>query len=302
MPVAVLAWYAVGFGPWWASAQAAATTWPGRALPALSGAGIAAVAIGGAVGGLVAGLLVRRFLVAVPLALGLGTGLWMLGRSLPSAVQVESGTARGVLVVLLVTTGLGAALGALGSHRSVPTAIALALPVATYAVLPGSRLADSRWTDALNGWLVAIGLALLLYAACWRTGWRAIGWWPLVAGAYLAAFAALAAAATAASVAARYTPDGHAGRRQADAIADGAMDSFVGAFLPFLRLYWPWLGIAVFLAVMMVALKIRALPPKPPPVPVIDDRGNDAYLSDDLDWIDRTEPRRRLVPRRGPAA
>jgi hypothetical protein len=48
----------------------------------------------------------------------------------------------------------------------------------------------------------------------------------------------------------------------------------------------------------MVALKVRALPPPPPPRNPYDDRSNDAQLSDDLDWIDREEPKRRLLPRR----
>jgi len=47
-----------------------------------------------------------------------------------------------------------------------------------------------------------------------------------------------------------------------------------------------------------VALKLRALPPAPPPPDPYADRSNDAVLSDDLDWIDEIEPRRRLLARR----
>jgi hypothetical protein len=85
-----------------------------------------------------------------------------------------------------------------------------------------------------------------------------------------------------------------------DAVGDAATEAFFQSFEPLLREYWPWLILAVLLAIPMVALKLRALPPPPPPPDVYADKSNDAVLSDDLDWIDRDEPRRRLLPRRDP--
>ena len=81
-------------------------------------------------------------------------------------------------------------------------------------------------------------------------------------------------------------------------MANTATDAFFKSFAPMLREVRPWLAVAVLLAIPMVALKIRALPPPPPPPYPYDDRTNDAVLSDDLDWIDRTEPKRRLLARR----
>jgi hypothetical protein len=81
-------------------------------------------------------------------------------------------------------------------------------------------------------------------------------------------------------------------------VANAGTDAFFSAYEPLLRNYWPWLVAAVLLAIPMVALKVRALPPPPPPRNPYDDRSNDAQLSDDLDWIDRQEPKRRLFARR----
>lgn len=76
------------------------------------------------------------------------------------------------------------------------------------------------------------------------------------------------------------------------------MDAFFNSFEPLLREYGAWLVVAVLLAIPMVALKLRALPPAAPPPDPYAHRTNDAVLGDDLDWIDREEPRRRLLPRR----
>lgn len=275
VPVGVVVWYALGFGPWFLRSR--------ELLPAAP-SGLDVVVVGGLVGGVLAGMVVRRLQVAVPaVLLAAGGAGWLAEQP------------RWLLVTLLVATGVGTFAGAIGSYRSVLAAIGLALPVASYVVLPGSDWAGDR-TAVFDGLLVSIGFAMLLYIACWHNGWRALTWWPMVAGAYLSSFALMAAAE---QVAATYRPD------DPDAVARAAMDGFSQAFRPFLEVYWPWLAVAVFLAVMIVALKIRVLPPVAPvprPVP-LDDRGNDAYLPDDLGWFDYQEPRRlvdRLPRRREP--
>ncbi len=295
VPVAAMLWYVAGFGPWFFGSQDAMASWSERRLLPLDGSGADVVLVGGAVGGVVAGLVVRRLRLAVPLTVALGIGLWMLARK----VQIYRTGApsyheqRVMLFALLVATGLAAIVGALGSRRSVAAAVAAALPVASYALLPGTHTAGQPWLTELNGVMIAIGFALLLYIACWRSGWPAVTSWPLVAASYLVAFALIA---TAADVARAFS-DGHRGR---DVIANVATDAFVRAFRPFAETYWPWLAVAVFLGVMIVALKIRAVPPAEPVVPY-DPRPNDAFIPDDLDWIDRPEPRRRLIPRRNAA-
>jgi hypothetical protein len=291
VPCATVAWYLLGFGPWFFGTQDAMAPWSQRELLPLAGSGIDVVATGAAIGGVVAGLLTGRIRIAVPLTVALGTGLWFLARSQPvdRAAYAEQ---RGVLVTLLVCTGLGAILGALGARRSVVAAVALTLPVASYALLPGSHLTGRTWVVDLDGLLVAIGFALLLYVACWRSGWPGMPSWPVVTAAYLASFAAITSAS---AVADRF----EAGAQNTDSVAGTATDAFVQAFRPFLSTYWPWLVAATFLAIMIVALKIRAIPPVKPQIPY-DDRPNDAFLPDELDWVDRPEPRRRLIPRRDP--
>jgi hypothetical protein len=90
--------------------------------------------------------------------------------------------------------------------------------------------------------------------------------------------------------------------KPADAVGDASTEAFFQSFEPMLREYWPWMAVGVLLAIPMVALKLRALPPPPPPPDPYADKSNDAVLSDDLDWIDQEEPRRRLLPRRQPAS
>jgi hypothetical protein len=171
----------------------------------------------------------------------------------------------------------------------VVAAFALAIPVAWLALRPANQLAEWRWLWQLNGLLVAAGLAILLYVACWRRGWRSAYFWVPLAGFYLAAFGIVAGI--------RVVSRAPAGR-STDLTADAATDAFFGSFEPMLREYWPWLVLAVLLAIPMVALKLRALPPPPPPPDPYAERSNDAVLSDDLDWIDRDEPKRRWLPRR----
>ncbi len=294
VPCATVAWYILGFGPWFFGSQDAMAPWSEREVLPLSGTGIDTVVVGGVIGGVVAGLIVLRLRIAVPLAVALGTGLWFLARGHLVYLTDPPSYAeqRGVLVTLLVATGIGAILGVLGSRRSVLAAVAIALPVAAYALMPGRKLDGELWVGDLNGLLVATGFAVLLYVACWRSGWPAVASWPVVAAVYLAAFAIMTTTET---VADRF----RSGPQTSDLVADTATDTFVHAFRPFLATYWPWLVAAVFLAIMIVALKIRAVPPVKPAIPY-DARSNDAFIPDDLDWIDRPEPRRRLIPRREP--
>lgn len=290
VPSATVAWFLLGFGPWFLGDQDAMASWSQRELLPLTGAGMDVIAVGAAIGGIVAGLITGRIRIAVPLTLALGTGLYLLARSHRPDVVPDNG----ILATLLVCTGAGAVLGALGSRRSVVAAVAVALPVASYALLPASQLPERTWVTDLTSLLIAIGFALILYVACWRSGWRAVPSWPVVAAAYLVSFAMIASAG---AVAAQF----RAGRQSTDDVASTATDTFVKAFEPFLATYWPWLVAATFLAIMIVALKIRAIPPAPAEM-TVDERSNDAFLPDDLDWIDQTEERRRIIPRRAPAA
>lgn len=277
LPAALVAWFLVGFGPTYlAGLPDGATSFVPVRLELL--------VLGGLAGGVAAGLLVGRLRIAGPLVLLVAGGTWWLsGNSLSD---------RGFLLTLLVASLLGGILGALGTRSSVIAAFALAVPVAWYATRPAGELADWRWLWQLNGLLVAVGLALLLYVACWRRGWPSAYYWFPLAAAYLASFAVVEAVREVAVPAGRST----------DEIANAGTDAFFTAFEPLLREYWPWLVLAVLLAIPMVALKIRALPPPPPPPSPYDDRGNDAVLSDDLDWVDREEPERRLLPRRQPVS
>ena len=92
---------------------------------------------------------------------------------------------RRLLITLLVASAVGALFGALGTRSSVVAAFALAMPVAWFALRPANQLQDWRWLWQLNGLLVAAGLAILLYVACWRRAgdrrtsgcrWRASTW------------------------------------------------------------------------------------------------------------------------------
>jgi hypothetical protein len=271
-PVGVLVWYALGFGPWYLES--------GELLPSVPSA-LDAVVLGALVGGLLAGMVVRRLQVAVPVVLLAAGGLcW------------STDVPRWVLVTMLMATGAATVFGAVSSYRSVLAAIGLTLPVASYVVLPGRDWLGDR-TAMFDGLLVAVGFTMLLYVACWHNGWRALTWWPVVTGAYLSSFALITALDRGAAAYRPGDPDG---------VADAAMDGFVQAFRPFVETNWPWLAVAVFLAVMTAALKIRVLPPVTPQPrsDLLDDRGNDAYLPDDLGWFEYEEPKRLLdrIPRR----
>jgi hypothetical protein len=273
IPSAVVAWFVAGFSATYLKGLPGGTTMfvPPR---------IDLLVLGGFAGGVLAGLLIARVRIAVPVVLIVATGMWWL--------TGNSWSDRSLVVMLLVASAVGALFGALGARSSVVAAFALALPVAWYAQRPAEQLTDWRWLWQLNGLLVAIGLALLLYVACWRRGWRSAYFWVPLAGFYLASFGVVDAV----RVISRSTD------KPMDAVGDGATEAFFQSFEPLLREYWPWLVAAVLLAIPMVALKLRALPPPPPPVDPDADRSNDAVLSDDLDWIDRDEPRRRLLARR----
>jgi hypothetical protein len=273
IPSAVIAWFVGGFAATYLKGLPDGTTLfvPPR---------IDLLVLGGFTGGVLAGLLIARVRVAVPVVLIVAAGMWWL--------TGNSWSDRSLVTTLLVASALGALFGALGSRSSVVAAFALALPVAWYALRPAQQLTEWRWLWQLNGLLVAIGLALLLYVACWRRGWRsASSWIPLVA-VYLTSFGIVAAVRVISS----------STGKPMDAVGDTATDAFFQSYQPFLREYWPWLVVAVLLAIPMVVLKLRALPPPPPPPDPYSDKSNDAVLSDDLDWIDRDEPRRRLLARR----
>lgn len=271
IPAAVLAWFVAGFAPTYLNGLPAGST-------AFVGTRLDLLLLGGFAGGVLAGLIIGRLRIAVPPVLVVAGGAWWLsGHSL---------SAKDLLATLLVASVLGAALGALGTRSTVLAAFALSVPVAWYALRPADELVDWLWLWQLNGLLVAIGLTIVLYVACWRRGWpSAYSWLPLTAF-YLVSFAIVEGVQAVSSAQGRST----------DEIADAGTDAFFKTFEPILREYWPWLVLAVLLAIPMVALKVRALPPLPPAVSSDDGRGNDAVLSDDLDWIDREEPKRRLLP------
>jgi hypothetical protein len=273
LPAAVVAWFVAGFAPTYLSGlPAGSTTFVGTRVDLL--------VLGGFTGGVLAGLIVGRGRIAVPLmAIVAGGTWWLSGYTL---------SAKGLPATLLVASVIGAFFGALGIRSTVVAAFALSVPVAWYALRPADELQDWRWLWQLNGLLVAIGLTIVLYVACWRRGWRSAYYWLPLTAFYLASFAIVEGlqAVTAAK------------GKSADVIANAGTDAFFAGFEPLLREYWPWLALAVLLAIPMVALKVRALPPPPPPPAIDDGRGNDAVLSDDLDWIDREEPKRRLLPAR----
>ncbi|MFG1623607.1 hypothetical protein [Kribbella sp. NPDC049227] len=274
IPAAVAAWFVAGFSATYLKGLPEGTTMfvPPR---------VDLLVLGGFAGGVVAGLLVTRVRITVPLVVAVGAGLWWL--------TGNDWSDRSQLTTLLVASAVGGLFGALGARSSVVAAFALALPIAWYAVRPANQLDEWRWLWQLNGLLVAVGLALVLYVACWRRGWRSAYFWVPLAGFYLACFGIV----NAIRVVDR-APAAHS----ANDTADAATDAFFQSFEPVLREYGVWLVLAVLLAIPMVVLKLRALPPPPPPPDPYADRSNDAVLSDDLDWIDRDEPRRRLLARR----
>jgi hypothetical protein len=275
IPAAVIAWFVAGFAATYLKElPEGSTTFVSPRVDLL--------VLGGFAGGVLAGLIVGRLRFAVPLVLIVAGGAWWLSGNPLSD--------KALLATLLAASVIGAIFGALGSRSSVVAAFALAIPVAWYALRPASQLADWRWLWQLNGLLVAIGLALVLYVACWRRGWTSAYYWLPLAAVYVAAFAFVDGVKAVTAAIGRST----------DEVANAGTDAFFQTFEPFLREYWPWLVLAVLLAIPMVALKLRALPPPPPPPTPYDDRTNDAVLSDDLDWVDRVEPRRRLLPRREP--
>jgi hypothetical protein len=274
VPSAVVAWFVAGFAATYLKGLPEGTTLfvPGR---------LDLLVLGGFTGGVAAGLFVGRIRFTVPLVLVVATSMWWL--------TGHSVTDQASLITLLVASAVGGLFGAWGTRSSVVAAFALAIPVAWLALRPANQLQDWRWLWQLNGLLVAAGLALLLYVACWRRGWRSAYFWVPLAGFYLVSFGVVAGV--------RSISQAPAGR-STDETADAATDAFFQSFEPMLREYWPWLVLALLLAIPMVALKLRALPPPPPPPDPYPDRTNDAVLSDDLDWIDRDEPKRRLLPRR----
>ncbi|MFF0268536.1 hypothetical protein [Kribbella sp. NPDC004536] len=277
IPAAVVAWFVGGFSATYLKGLPEGTTYfvPPR---------IDLLVLGGFTGGVLAGLLIGRIRIAVPVVLIVAAGMWW-----------ATGTSFGVhdlLVTLLVATALGGFFGAIGNRSSVAAAFALALPVAWYAMRPAEQLGDWRWIWQLNGLLVGAGLALLLYIACWKRGWRSVSSWLPLAGFYLVCFAAVESI----QLVSRSTG------KPMDAVGDASTNAFFQSFEPLLREYWPWMVVGVLLAIPMTALKLRALPPPPPPPDPYAERTNDAVLSDDLDWIDQLEPRRRILPRREPAS
>lgn len=272
VPAAVIAWFVVGFSPTYL-----------RGLPDTSNLispRLDLLILGGFAGGVFAGLIVGRLRIAAPLVAAVAFGAWWLGGNNLSD--------RNLLATLLVASVVGAIFGAIGARSSVVAAFALAVPVAWYALRPAVDLGDWRWLWQLNGLLVAIGLALVLYVACWRRGWSSAYYWPPLAAVYVAGYGVVEGVQAVAGAQGRST----------DEVADAGTSAFFDTFEPLLREYWPWLVLAVLLAIPMVALKLRALPPPPPARTPYDDRTNDAVLSDDLDWIDREEPKRRLLPAR----
>lgn len=277
IPSAVVAWFVGGFAATYLKGLPDGTTFfvPPR---------IDLLVLGGFTGGVLAGLLIARVRIAVPVVLVVAAGMWWL--------TGNSWSDHSLVTTLLVASAVGALFGALGTRSSVVAAFALALPVAWYALRPAEQLTDWRWLWQLNGLLVAVGLALLLYVACWRRGWRSVGSWIPLAAAYLTSFAIVDAVQLVSS----------STGKPMDAVGDAATDAFFQAYQPLLSEYWPWLVAAVLLAIPMVTLKLRALPPPPPPPDPYSDKSNDAVLSDDLDWIDRDEPRRRLLARRDAVA
>ncbi|GAB2641566.1 hypothetical protein [Kribbella swartbergensis] len=278
VPSAVAAWFVAGFAATYLQGLPGGTTYfvPPR---------LDLLVLGGFAGGVAAGLFVGRIRFTLPLVVVVASGMWWL--------TGNSFTESGLLITLLVASVLGGLFGALGTRSSVAAAFALAIPVAWLALRPANQLQDWRWLWQLNGLLVAAGLAILLYVACWRRGWRSAYFWLPLAGFYLVAFGIVAAVRTISQA-----PAGQSTGKTADA----ATDAFFRSFEPVLREYWPWMVLAVLLAIPMVALKLRALPPPPPPPDPYAERPNDAVLSDDLDWIDRDEPQRRLLPRRPQAS
>jgi hypothetical protein len=281
VPAAVTAWFVVGFAPSYLGGLPDGAT---AFVPSeTSRADI--LVLGGFAGGVVAGLLVQNLRIAVPLMPLVAVGAWRL-----SDQPIAADHTRGLLISLLVASAAGGIAGALGKSSSVMAALALSLPLAWYAGQPSAELTDWRWAWQLNGLLVTVGLAVLLYVACWRRGWPSAYYWAPVAAAYLVSFAAVSGVDRVASML--------GSAHSTDEVANAGTEAFFSAFEPLLRNYWPWLVAAVLLAIPMVALKVRALPPAPPPRNPYDDRSNDARLSTDLDWIDRQEPKRRLLARR----
>lgn len=278
VPSAVVAWFVAGFAATYLKGLPDGTTLfvPSR---------LDLLILGGFAGGIAAGLFVRRIRLTLPLVLVVAAGMWWL--------TGNSFTDTELLLTLLVASAVGGLFGALGTRSSVVAAFALAIPVAWLALRPANQLQDWRWLWQLNGLLVAVGLALLLYVACWRRGWRSAYFWVPLAAFYLASFGVVAGVRVVS-----LAPTG----QSVDQTADAATDAFFQSFEPVLREYWPWLVLAVLLAIPMTALKLRALPPPPPPPDPYANRSNDAVLSEDLDWIDREEPRRRLLPRRAPVS
>ena len=277
IPAAVVAWFVGGFSATYLKGLPEGTT-------AFVPARVDLLVLGGFAGGVLAGLLIGRVRIAVPVVLIVAAGLWW-------ATGTSFGE-RDLLITLLVASALGAFFGALGTRNSVLAAFALALPVAWTAMRPAEQLGEWRWLWQLNGLLVGAGLALLLYIACWKRGWRSAGSWIPLTGFYLVCFAAVESVRLVSQ----------SSGKPMDAVGDASTEAFFQSFAPMLREYWPWMVVGVLLAIPMVALKLRALPPPPPAADPYAERSNDAVLSDDLDWIDQVEPRRRLLPRRDPVS
>jgi hypothetical protein len=277
IPAAVVAWFVGGFSATYLKGLPEGAT-------AFVPARVDLLVLGGISGGVLAGLLIGRVRIAVPVVAVVAAGMWWLsGNTFHD---------RNLVIALLAASIVGALFGAVGTRSSVVAAFALSLPAAWYALRPAEQLADWRWLWQLNGLLVAAGLALILYIACWKRGWRSAYFWVPLAGFYLSCFGVVKAVQQVSN----------SNGKPMDAVGDASTAAFFQSFEPMLREYWPWMVVAVLLAIPMTALKLRALPPPPPPADPYADRTNDAVLGHDLDWIDRDEPPRRLLTRREPAS
>ncbi|MGY1814169.1 hypothetical protein [Blastococcus sp. SYSU D00820] len=199
LPLAALAWWAVGFLPWLVAGLAgtAGGTW--AALP-LRTASLTQLVIGALLGGLVAGLLClmaepgRRGLAV--LATGGGVGLAVLVTVVQSVTaldgaggfdsdgRVVSGLAVGTVLLALTGWGLGA-VSAAGPAGAAPALAVLSavLPGWTWSLFLGAGYAAgvgaTTWIDLLTRWLGAAVLAVSLLLAGARPLSR-LAWWPLL--------------------------------------------------------------------------------------------------------------------------
>ena len=118
---------------------------------------------------------------------------------------------------------------------------------------PAADLTDFRWLWQLNGLLVGVGLAVLLYVACWLRGWRSAYFWVPLTAWYLAAFGVVDAIQTIERAPSGQAFDPTVRRRRWTRSSTPSNRSCASTA--------PGSGLAVLLAIPMVALKLRALPP-----------------------------------------